>query len=293
MPIAAGNFIPEVWSKKLNRRFYGNTVCMAVANRNWEGDITGHGNKVIIRGTPEVLISDYSAHGTLTYETLSVGKQELLIDRGKAFSFKVDDIEKVQSDVALVNAATTDAGHKMKIHVDKDVLGNIYADCGQILDGSSGIDKSNVTDYIVDSGTLLDESNIPEEGRWIIIPPWMAGMIKKSDLSDASISGDGTSMKRNGYLGVIDRYKIYVSNHLASVDDAGVAFGESGFDPSTLKTKCIAGTKDLFCFASQFTKSETVRLVDQFGDGIRGLNCYGFKVTNPEAGIMLNSKRGV
>jgi hypothetical protein len=71
-----------------------------------------------------------------------------------------------------------------------------------------------VLNYIVDMGTVLDERNIPETGRWLVIPPWAAGMIKKSDLRNASISGDGSSLLRNGRLGMIDRFTLYASNLL-------------------------------------------------------------------------------
>lgn len=32
-----GNFLPEVWSKRLNYRFYNATVLMQIANTDWEG----------------------------------------------------------------------------------------------------------------------------------------------------------------------------------------------------------------------------------------------------------------
>lgn len=32
-----GNFLPTVWSKKLNYKFYKQTHLMSICNTNWEG----------------------------------------------------------------------------------------------------------------------------------------------------------------------------------------------------------------------------------------------------------------
>jgi hypothetical protein len=146
----------------------------------------------------------------------------------------------------------------------------VYADAGT-THASTQVTKATVLDWLVDLGTDLDEKNIPETGRWAVVPPWIAGMIKKSDLKDASISGDGTSIMRNGRLGMIDRFMLYSSNNLSGSATVGVP------------TQCMAGTRQAISFASQFVKTDTLRLQNTFGDAIRGLNVYGFKATAPQA----------
>jgi hypothetical protein len=97
----------------------------------------------------------------------------------------------------------------------------------------------------------------------------MAGLIKKSELKDASLTGDSQSPLRNGRLGMIDRFTIYVSHNLKVT--------------SSTKYSIIAGTKMGFTFASQMTEMETIRSETTFGDIIRGLQVYGYKVVKPEA----------
>jgi hypothetical protein len=118
-------------------------------------------------------------------------------------------------------------------------------------------------------GTVLDEANCPEQNRFLIIPARMAGLIKKSELKDASLTGDSQSPLRNGRLGMIDRFTIYVSHNLKVT--------------SSTKYSIIAGTKMGFTFASQMTEMETIRSETTFGDIIRGLQVYGYKVVKPEA----------
>ena len=269
--LPSGNFVPEVWSKKLNAKYYAASVCMAICNTKWEGEIKGQGSKVIIRIRPDIIIGDYVANGTINYQDLADDKVELLIDKAKYAAFKADDIDTAQADINFVNEATQDAAEQMKIAVDTDMLGTVYTSAGSTVT-SQQITALTVLNWCVDGGTKLDELNVPSTGRWLVIPPWIAGFIKKSDLKDASISGDGTSLLRNGRLGIIDRFDIYVSNNLAgAVASAGVP------------QQCMAGTKDAVAYASQFTKTETLRLQNSFGNAIRSLNVYGYKVVHAPA----------
>ena len=54
----------------------------------------------------------------------------------------------------------------------------------------------------------------------------------------------------------------------------------------------MAGTKDAISFASQITNVETLRAQSTFGNIVRGLNVYGYKVVKPEALVTAYVKRG-
>jgi hypothetical protein len=45
----------------------------------------------------------------------------------------------------------------------------------------------------------------------------------------------------------------------------------------------LGGTSDAISFASQITNVETLRAQSTFGNIMRGLNVYGYKVIKPEA----------
>lgn len=269
--LANGNFISEVWSKKLQAKFYAATCLDMVTNHDHEGEIKGQGSKVYIRVRPTIIVSDYVVNGNLTYQDLADDKVELLIDKAKSYSFKCDDVDAVQSDIKLINEFTMDAAEQMKIAVEKSVFASVYADATTQATNTQ-VTAATVLGWIVDQGTALDELNVPTEGRFFIVPPWIAGLIKKSDLKDASIAGDATSILRNGRLGMIDRFTIYVSNNLTG---SGAVSGTP--------THCLAGTKHAISFASQFVKTETLRLQNSFGDAVRGLKVYGFKTEVPNA----------
>jgi hypothetical protein len=139
-------------------------------------------------------------------------------------------------------------------------------------------------------GQVLDEQNVPEDGRWMVITPWIAALIKKSELRQAYLTGDDTSPLRNGKIGMIDRFTLYVSNNLKTVADNAGTSGSTADD--FVGTYVMAGTRDAVSFASQITNVETLRAQSTFGNIVRGLNVYGFKVVKPEALVTAYVKRG-
>jgi len=284
-PNYSGNFIPEIWSGKLIENFYDATVLAAISNTDYEGEIRNMGDTVNIRTTPEITIKTYVKGQTLSVENPDKPKLQLVIDKGEYFACVEDDVDKVQSDINLMDTWSKDASERMKIKIDQrvltDILPDISADnkgatAGRISNnidlGTTGspvaITKTNVLEYLVDIGTVLDEANCPESGRFVVIPAKMAGMIKKSDLKDASLTGDSVSILRNGRLGMIDRFTVYMSHNLSV---------------SSGKFSLVAGHKMGFTFASQMTNMETIRSETTFGNIIRGLQVYGYKVVKPEA----------
>jgi len=221
----SGNFIPEIWSGKLIENFYDATVLAAIANTDYEGEIRSMGDTVNIRTTPEITIKDYVKGQTIQVENPDKPKLQLVIDKGEYFACVEDDVDRIQTDVNLMDTWSKDASERMKIKIDQRVLTDLLPDISAQNKGATagrisasfdlgtsgspltvtkdGADSTtSVIELIVDMGTVLDEANAPESDRFIVIPAKMAGLIKKSELKDASLSGDSTSVLRNGRLGM-------------------------------------------------------------------------------------------
>lgn len=286
-------FIPEIWSGKLLVKFYDATCLDQITNNDYEGEIKGAGSKVIIRTTPDTTIRDYQIGQKLTIERPESDPVELYINKGKYYNFVIDDVLKYQSNIKLLDDWSQDAGEQMKIKVETDVFADVYAsthasNCGitagvdtagfnlGVLNSPVQLTKTNIIDYIVDCGTVLDEQNVPETGRWMVIPAWVRGLIMKSDIKDASLMGDGSSILRNGRIGMVDRFTLYSSNNLATIAAATDTSGFKGY-------YALFGTNDAISFASQFVNTESLRGESAFGDIVRGLKVFGYEVTKPEA----------
>jgi hypothetical protein len=190
----------------------------------------------------------------------------------------------------------------MKIKVDSEVLSfvstraaatNKGATAGAIsesvnlglIDGAGAsieITADNAIEYLVDLNMVLDEANQPSEGRWVVLPAWFCALLKKGDLRSADITGDSTGVIRNGLIGMVDRFKVYMSNNLFTDEDG---------DTET-SWYVLAGTKEACTFAAQVDKVDTLKIPTSFGEYWRTLMVYGRAVVQPSALATLICKRG-
>lgn len=287
--VSGAGFIPEVWAGKLLEKLYLYTVFGEISNTDYEGAIKNFGDTVVVRTSPDITVNDYAIGQNLTYQRPESLPLEMRIDQGKYFAFTCDDIIAKQSDIKLLNDWSEDGGRQMGIKIDANVLayadGEAHASNKGATAGLESVDinlgaagapfqltKVNILEAIVDAGLVLDEQQIPETDRWMVLPKWAIALLKKSDLKDASMTGDGESVLRNGRIGRLDRFTIYGSSNLATV----------AADP----VKCwnaMFGHPMAISFATQLTKMETLRAESTFGDLVRSLNVFGRKVFHPEA----------
>lgn len=277
------NFVPIVYTKKVLRNFYESSVFAQICNTDYEGEIKAQGDKVVIRRTPELSVNSYKIGGTVSYEVPKSTSTELMVDLGMYAAFQIDDIDKAQTDLPLINMFAKDAAERIRIATDREVLQYSYtgadasnkgATAGAISSsvnlGVTGtpvaITATNATEYIVGINQVLDEANMPSEGRWCVVPAGFLYHLKTSDLKAANITGDSSGVIRTGLVGMVDRTKIYMSNNLPNGALAALAAGEFAI---------IAGTNEAMTFAANITKSDTLKIPNSFGQYWRTLFVYG------------------
>lgn len=292
------NYIPQLFAKTTLVKYYSKSVVPAITNTKYEGVIRDQGDEVIIRTRPDITVFDYKKGQQLNPETPSSPPIKLLIDKAKAYDFVIDAIDEKQADIVLSDEFTSDASEAQRIEVDTDVLGAVYADASAENKGATAgkksaaydmgatgspisLTKTNIIEYLTTIGTLLDEQDVPEDGRFVVLPAWARWLIMNSDLKNASLTGDAQSLIRRGRIGEVDRLTIYMSNLLSTTVDG-----------ADTVTNIIAGHKDAVTFASQMVKNEVVPASRTFGREYRGLQVYGYKVVKPEALVHLYALKG-
>lgn len=307
-PSYSGTFIPAVWSAKLNAKFYAASVYGDIANTDWQGEISGMGDKVGINTAPTITVANYSAGTTLSYQAPTPDYLELQIDKGKYFAFHINDVLEYQAKPSLLDTFSADAAEQMRIAIDSNVVYNTFNGGAAANKGTTAGAKSslynlgtdaapvtltpaNVLQKILEMASVLDEQNVPDSDRWLVIDPYTRSLLMQSNIAQAQFTGDGVSAVRNGKIGSIDRFTVYVSNQLPKMNAGGTTWvsGDgsetsiTGVTHASKRRSIIAGHKSAITFASQITKMETVRNPNDFGDYIRSLNVYGFKVVKPES----------
>jgi hypothetical protein len=285
-PTGTIDYIPEVYSGKLVEKFYKSTVFGEIATTDYEGEIAGFGSNVIIRTVPDVTVSDYVVGAGLSAQYPSSNSVTLSIDQAKSFAVALNLVDMRQADVDMADIFANDGSIQLRIAADADMLETIPADVSADNSGpTAGVDsnsinlgdsttpvsvsKTTIVDFIVDCGTVLDEQNVPDEGRWMVAPPWFMALIKQSDLRIASLSGDSVSIARNGKVGEIDRFTLYQSRNLLRQTSPGPA------------TYVMFGHSAGLTFAAQIVECQMIDNPNDFGYVIRGLMVFGYEVIGP------------
>lgn len=302
----SGKFIPQMWSSKLNAKFYKATVYGEIANTNWEGEIRNQGDKVIINNIPTISIRNHTVGVALTYDVPVPSTVDLNVDKGKYFAFEVDDVMEYQAQPKLMDTFSDDAAMQMKISIDSTTLFNTFSLAAAANKGATaGVNSSaynlgtdsapisltgtNVLSVLTSLASVLDEQNVPETERFLLIDPGTRNLLMQSNLAQAQITGDSTSMVRNGKIGMIDRFTVYVSNNLPKATVGNNYASGDGSEGGTAlggavrRRAIVAGHKSAVAWAAQMSKLETVRNQNAFGELVRGLNIYGYAVVKPEA----------
>jgi len=280
-------WIPIVFAGKTLEKFYAKTTVANITTTDYIGELKRQGDTVVIRTTPSITIKDYKRGQTLDIEFPEAPSIELTVNRAKYFNFAMDDIDQAMTDINWLDKYADDAAQQMKIVIDREFFEDIVsypdpANVGTSAGKETGLynlgapgspitlNRDNVLDFIVDCGTVLDEQNCPDEDRWIVLPPAVFNLINKSDLRDASFSGDSKSLiLRGGFTGkMLDRFAIYESNLLFKVPDENafyIPFGRRGS----------------LVYAAILEKTERYRPESTFADAMKGLLVYDWACIYP------------
>lgn len=284
-------YIPTLYAKETLVKYYAKSVIPSITNSKYEGQISNMGDKVVIRTRPDITVEDHKKGESFSGEVPSSEPITLNIDKAKRYAFIIDDIDEKQADIVLEPEFSEDGSNKMRIAIDTDVLGNVYADAHPANQGTAAgkdsgsynfgsaasplaLTNDNIVEFITAFAAAMGEQDVPEEpdNLFVVLPPVIRWLIMNSDLKNASVTGDGRSILRNGRVGMIDNLTVYASNLLAKETIGGhVCY------------HVIAGHRDAVTFAAQLVKNETLRAPNTFGQLYRGLKVYGYEVVKPEA----------
>ncbi len=270
-------FKPEFWSAKLlvalrKSLVYGGP---GMVNRDYEGEISEAGDTVRITSIGRPTIGTYVPNSTvITPEELNDAQRTLVIDQAKYWAFKVDDVDKRQAAGDVMPQAMSEAAYGLRDVVDQ-YLASLYTQAqsaNQI--GTVSVPVANPESFynkiVVPLGVALDEADVPPEGRWMVIPPWLYGRaLLDPNFINADKSGDGGTAFRNGIVGRSGNFTIMRSNNAPN--------------PTGDDYVVTAGNGTAISFAEQINKTEAYRPESSFSDAVKGLALYGAKVIRPDA----------
>ena len=270
--MAISAFKPEVWNANLLVALEKSLVYAApdVVNRDYEGDIANYGDTVHITSLAEPTVGTYTPHTDITIEDVDDSDATLLIDQSKYFAFEVDDVEKRQAfnGGAVLTEQARKAAYKLRDVADKYVAGLMAAGVasGNLVAEATLSTAASAYDLLVDLGTLLDESSVPDDGRWAVVTPAFYGLLKKDQRFVGSGDAQAAAVRTNGMVGEAAGFSIRKSNN--APDGPGTGAGKL----------IVAGYSGAVTYAEQINKTEATRKEKGFADIVKGLHLYGSKV---------------
>ena len=289
-------FLPKVYSKQVLNFFRKASVAEAITNTDYAGEIAAFGDTVRIIKEPEITVDQYERGQAITATKLTDAEVTLIIDIANAFKFIVDDIETNMSHVNFRDVATSSAAYALRDAFDSGVIATMFSGVSAsspnhilgsdnatdlaagTFDGTGNLDigfasgEHDPIDVLSHMARLLDEQNVPEEGRWFLANPEFYEQLVQSSSKLLSVDYNaGQGSIRNGLVssGKLRGFDMYKTNNIASTTNAA--------------GKCLAGHMSSTCTAQTITSTEVIRDPDSFGDIVRGLHVYGSKVMRGEA----------
>jgi hypothetical protein len=315
-----GNFLPEIYSKKVLNFFRKASVAEAITNTDYSGEISAFGDTVKIIKEPTVEVVEYKRGGTITQQKLTDTGTTLTVDTANAFKFIVDDIETNMSHVNFKEMAASSAAYALKDAFDAGVLKTLSdasglnaftphggsgtidhligvdadqaADVFGVDDGASGAgpigigqgaSEEDPLDLLARMARLLDEQNVPEEGRWFVASPRFYEALSESGSKLLSVDFNaGQGSIRNGLVssGKLRGFEMYKSNNMPAASAAGGSNSQVQI--------ALAGHVSACATAQTIVNTEVIRDQASFGDICRGLHVYGADVLRNEALVRAN-----
>jgi hypothetical protein len=275
------DFIPTVWASRLLSALETSLVYgqAKVVNRDYQGDIREAGNTVKIASIGDVGIGDYIKNSDIDDpQILTDTEQTLVIDQAKYFNFYVDRIDAAQQNVNVLDEAMRRSAWRLRDEADSFIASTMLEAVPAAntigSDASPEVPtKDDAYEYLVDLGTLLDEANVPIDGRFVVVPAWFHGLLLKDDRFVNAGTMRSDRRLANGAVGEAAGFEILKSNHVPQ--DTGAKF------------KIIAGHSIATSYVEQVLDLQTFKPEKRFGDAVKGLHVYGAKVVKASALAML------
>jgi hypothetical protein len=278
--LALDKFIPEIWSSRMMYWLTQQLVYAqpGVVNTDWEGEIKQMGDTVRINDIGDVTVFDYSRNAPMSDPQILTDSETLLtVTQSKAFNFAVDDLDKAQMKTSIMDRAMQKSAYALRGLADSFVAAK-YVDVptGNIHPGAT--DGSPLTtlgtegvayELLVDLSTILNENDIPEEGRWVVVPPFFHGAMQKDKRFVLNALPSSEQVRVNGRVARAAGFDILISNRVPNTAGA--------------KYKILAGHQMGISYAEQVNKVEAYRPEKLFADAVKGLHLYGAKTVYPKA----------
>lgn len=178
---------------------------------SWTG---AHSIKVYKIGTSEM--QDYSRNPVQgftgsrygTIKDLDAATEEFILKNDRSFTFAIDklDNDETAQQLAAASALARQVREKVVPEVDSYTYGVMCSGAGHKPDAVK-LDATNIFDEILKANNALDNAEVPETGRILVVIPDVYAVMKRSKdiIMETDIAED---MRLRGVIAMIDGAKV-------------------------------------------------------------------------------------
>ncbi len=248
----ADKFIPEIWSDEVVATYKANLIAANLIKKlNFRGK---KGDSVHIPKPGRGSANAKAANTQVVLNTDTATEVIVNIDQHWEFSIMIEDIVSAQALASMRQFYTDDAGYALARKVDSLIL-----ELGRGVNGGDGTaaytgaysGADGTTAYTGTAGALtdaairrsiqrLDDSDVPMDGRFLIVPPSTRNTLMGIDrFTEQAFVGEAGSANtiRNGEVGNVYGIPVFVTSNADAATDGDRI--------------CLLGHKDFAVLAEQ------------------------------------------
>lgn len=285
----AANFVPEIWSDEVVATYKKNLIAANLIKKmNFKGK---KGDAVHIPKPGRGSANAKAASTQVVLNTDTATEVVVNIDQHWEYSVLIEDIVGVQSLASMRQFYTDDAGYALGRKVDSLIL-----QLGRGVNGGDGTDAytgaysgaDGTTAYTGTAGALtdaairrsiqrLDDSDVPMDGRFLIVPPstrnTLMGIARFTEQAFVGEAGSGNTI-RNGEVGNVYGIPVFVTSNADAATDGDRI--------------CLLGHKDFAVLVEQMgVRTQTQYKQEWLGDLFTADTLFGVKELRDGSAIAL------
>lgn len=274
----ANNFIQETVSREILVAQRNNSVIRQFCATKYEGDIQGKGTSVIVNILIPAVLKDTATNPvSRAADQLDSSTVTITVTEDKNYKFEIEHKDVAEGmPTGMFSETLVDMGVQIARDADKLVLSKYteITDAEHIV-SSKTLDKTNIYDYLIDLDTMMDELEIPQVGRVVVLPPRVAAYLAKDTIIRTAQEQDMPL----GYITKVGNLTIVKSNDV-QIKTVGEI---SNF-------QCLAFVAGkTFAHVNGFNENKVVEsavITDGFKDIAMGQICSGAKLVMPKYAVL-------
>lgn len=202
------NFIPEVWSKNVQRATEANLVAARLVKR-FDADVSSKGDVIHVPKISNLTATAKSASTAVTFSSPTEDKVDITINKHYHIAFIIEDILDAQAAYNLSEEYREKASYGLAKQIDTDILA-LNSGITQSV-GTTGVPPTD--NNILRAIQYLDDADAPMRDRSFIMRPSLKSTLLAIDkYVDQNFVGDKPTV--NGVFGQRYGIEFYVSTNI-------------------------------------------------------------------------------